>query len=111
MMADIEVLTEDTAEVAAGKKYSPRPAEANKLSLLTEMRTNRADHRHIINAAKPYLPLAAVDLAHTWTERARIHTLPQLLNGFTKRTNIGWQKCHNQVLFPSIAISALLQLN
>ena len=76
MMADIEVLTENTAQITAGKKYGARPTEADKDTFLAEMRANRANHRHITDTAKPCLPFAAVDLAHTRTERARIHTLP-----------------------------------
>jgi hypothetical protein len=84
MMADIEVLTKYTAQVTAGKEYCPRPAPADKLSLLAEVRPNRADQRRIADSAKAYLPFAAVNFALARAECAGIHTPPQLLNALAK---------------------------
>ncbi|GAF75705.1 unnamed protein product [marine sediment metagenome] len=84
MMADIEVLTKYTAQVTAGEEYSARPAPADKFSLLAEVRANRADHRHIGDAAKTYLSFAAINFALARTKYAGIHTFPQLLNALAK---------------------------
>ena len=94
-MADIEVLTENTAQITAGKKYGARPTGADKDTFLAEMGSHRTDQRHISNATKTGLVLAAIDFARTRTKRAGIHTVPQPLNGLTKRTDISRQKCHN----------------
>ena len=84
MMADIKVLTKCAAQITACEKYRAGPAPADKLSLLAEVRPNRADHRHIGDAAKAYFSFASVNLAPAWTERAGIHTFPQLLNALAK---------------------------
>ena len=76
MMADIEVLTEDTAEIAAGEKYSARPAGADKDAFFAEMRPHRANHRHISDAAKTNLALAAIDFTLARTKFAGIYPLP-----------------------------------
>jgi len=87
-MADIEVLTKYAAQVTSRKKYRARPAPADKLSFLAEVRANRADHRHISYAAKPCLPFAAVNFALPRAKCAGIHTVPQLLNALVKRIQI-----------------------
>jgi len=84
MMADIEVLTENTTQITAGKKYGARPTGADKDTFLAEMRSHRTNYRRIANATKACLTLAALDFAHTRTECAGIHTVPQLPNGLTK---------------------------
>jgi len=84
MMADIKVLTKYTAQITACEKYRARPAPADKLSLLAEVRANRTNHRHIGDAAKAYFSFASVNFALAWTKRARIHTFPQLLNALAK---------------------------
>ena len=76
MMADIEVLAEDTAEVAGGEKYGSRPAGADKDAFFAEMRPYGTDKRHIRNTAKADLALASVCLAVTRTEHTGIQTLP-----------------------------------
>ena len=93
VMADIKILTKNTAQVAASKEYSARAAGADKYAFLAEMRPYRTDYRHISNAAKPNLALAAIDLAVTWTKCARIHPLPQLPNSFAKRIKVD-RRCH-----------------
>jgi len=95
MMADIEVLTENTAQITTGKKYSAGATEPDKDAFLAEMGPHRANHRHIPDPAKTYLTLAAIDFALTRAECAGIHPVPQLPNRLTKRTNINWQRCHN----------------
>ncbi len=96
-MADIEVLTENAAQVTAGKKYGARPTGADKDALLAEMRSHRANNRYITNTTKAGLALAAVAFALTRTEYAGIHTVPQLPNRLTKRTDISRQKRHSFV--------------
>ncbi|MBA7604980.1 hypothetical protein ES703_12108 [subsurface metagenome] len=97
MMADIEVLTKDTTQITAGKKYSARPPAADEDAFLAEMGSHRTDEGHISNATKAGLALAAIDFAPTRAECAGIHTIPQLLNGLTKRTDISRQKRHSFV--------------
>ena len=67
MMAYIEVLTKNTAQVTAGKKYSARPPTADENAFLAVMRPHRADHRHLPDSAKAGFALAAIDLALTRT--------------------------------------------
>jgi len=84
MMAYIEVLTKNTAQVTAGKKYGARPPGPDKDTFLAEMRPHRADHRHLPDSTKAGFALSAIDLAPARAECAGIHTVPQLLNGLTK---------------------------
>ena len=84
MMADIEVLAEDTAEVTAGEKYRPRPALTDEDAFLAEVRADGADHRHIADTAKPDLALTALNFALARTEHTGIHHSPQLLHRFAE---------------------------
>jgi len=97
VMADIKILTENTAKITPGKKYSPRPPTADKHTFLAEMGPHRTDRRHIPDPAKTNFTLAAIDLTPSRTEHAGIHLLPQLLNGLTKRTDISRQRRHSFV--------------
>ena len=76
VMTDVEVLTKDTAQVTAGKKYGARTSGADKDSLLAEMRPHRTDHRDISDAAKAGLAIAAVYFTLTRTEYAGINIIP-----------------------------------
>jgi len=67
MDADVEVLTEHAAQIAAGKKYRARAAAADQNAFLAEMGTNGADSRHITDTAKAHLIIAAMDPAPTGT--------------------------------------------
>ncbi len=109
-MADIEVLTENTAQVTAGKKYSARPTGADKDTFLAEMGSHRTDDGQTSDSTKAGFALAAVAFALTWTEYAGIHTVPQPLNGLTKRTDISRQRCHSfvfRIVFDTLLIVGL----
>ena len=67
MMADIEVLAEDTAQIAAGEENRAGTVAANQYAFLAEMGTDGTDARHIANAAKTQLVIAAMDFAPTGT--------------------------------------------
>ena len=84
VMADIEVLTENTAQVTTAEKYSSGAAGTDEDTFLAEMRSHRANHRRIINTAKAGLRPAPIDFASAGTKCAGIHIVPQLPNGFTK---------------------------
>ncbi len=84
MMADIEVLTENTPQITTGKKYSTGAAEADEDTFLAEMGSHRTDDGQTSDSTKAGFALAAVAFALTWTEYAGIHTVPQPLNGLTK---------------------------
>ncbi len=84
MMADIEVLTENTAQITAGKKYSARPPAADENAFLAEMGSHRADEGQTSDSTKAGFALSAIDFAPARAECAGIHTVPQLLNGLTK---------------------------
>ena len=67
MVADVEVLAEHTAQIAAGKEYCTRAAAADQDAFLTEMRTDGTDARHIADTAKAHLIIVAMDPALTGT--------------------------------------------
>ena len=73
IVADVEVLAEHAAQIAAGKEYRARAAAADQNAFLAEVRTYRANYRLITDATKADLILAAMDFALTWTQRAGIH--------------------------------------
>ena len=73
MVADVEVLAEHAAQIAAGKEYRAGAASADQNAFLAEMRTDGTNYRHITGAAKAYLALFAIDFTFTWTECAGIH--------------------------------------
>ena len=75
-MADIEILTKDTAEVTAGEKYSARATGADQDTFFAEMRPDRADYRHISYATKTDLTLAAINPTPAWTKYTGISSLP-----------------------------------
>jgi len=104
MMADVEVLAEDAAQIAAGKEYRSRPPAADQHAFLAEMRTYRADGRLIADAAEADLALAATSSAHTRTERAGIHGIPQALAG------LAWLAAHRRSVLLSYRGSAKLKL-
>lgn len=89
-MADVVILTEDTAQVAAGEKYRPRPAPADQHALFAEVRPDGADGRQLANPARARLAFAAVDPASSRTQLTGIHTFPQPADGLTKDTDIDW---------------------
>jgi len=84
MMANIEVLAENAAEVAAGEKYRPRPSFADKNTFLAEVRPDGADYRRIADAAKADFAFTALDFALPRTEHTGIHHPPQLLHRFAE---------------------------
>lgn len=88
MVADIEILTEDTAEVTAGEEYSARPTAADKDAFLAKMWAYRADDRQSGNTAEANLPFVSVDFALSRTEHAGIGHIPQLFHGFTESAQI-----------------------
>jgi hypothetical protein len=73
VMADIEILAEDAAEVAAGKEYRPRAANSDQDAFLAKVRADGADDRLLPDAAKASLALSAASSAPTGTELARVH--------------------------------------
>ena len=83
MVADIEVLAEDAAQVAAGKEYSAGTTRTDEYAFLAEVRADRADDRHISGAAKAYLAVGATDSALARTEDAGIHKAPELPSSVT----------------------------
>jgi hypothetical protein len=85
MMADIEVLAEDTAEIASGEKYRPRPALPDKDAFLAEVRPDGADYRLIADSAKADFAFTPADFALSWTKHTRTDKIPQFQNRFTKR--------------------------
>ena len=80
MVADIEVLTEDTTQIAAGKEYRAGASPADQDALLSEMRSDGADNRRGADAAKARLALFSMGLALTRTERTGIDRIPQPLD-------------------------------
>ncbi len=82
MVTDVEVLTEDTAQVAAGKEDGARPPAADEDAFLAEMGTRRTDYLRIADAAEAGFTLAAMNLAFTRTEYTGIHIIPQPASGF-----------------------------
>jgi hypothetical protein len=100
LVADVIVLTEDAAQIAAGEEYRPGSPATDKDAFLAKMRTYGTDYGRFANAAKASLPPAASNLALTRTERAGIHTIPQLLDGIARLSHsscpkplpaTGWQ--------------------
>jgi len=89
MMADVEVLAEDTAEIAAGKENSARAATAYEDAFFAEVGANGANEGHIADAAKTSLAFTAKDFAHARAERAGIEKIPELANGITKAVGAG----------------------
>jgi hypothetical protein len=73
MVADVEVLAEHTAQIAAGKENRAGAAAADKHAFFAEMRTDRANYRYITYAAKAQLIIAAMNSAPAWTKRTGIH--------------------------------------
>ena len=67
IVADIEVLAEHTAQIAAGKEYRARAAAADQNTFLAEVRTDGTDTRYIADAAKAHLIIAAMNPALTGT--------------------------------------------
>jgi len=90
VMADIEILAEDAAEVAAGKEYRPRAPAADQDAFLAEVRTDRADDRLIADAAKPGLAVAALSCAPARAERTGGRQIPQPPNGLAGLIGHGW---------------------
>ena len=78
MVADVEILTEDTAQIAAGKEYRAGAAAADQDALLAEMGPDGADDRFVTDAAKARLFFSTMGFAPTGTERTRIDRIPQL---------------------------------
>ena len=73
MVADVEVLAEHTAQIAAGKENRARAAFADKDAFLAEVRTNRTNYWIITNATKSGFTLITIDFTFTRTECAGIH--------------------------------------
>ena len=67
MMADIEVLAEDTAQVAAGKENRPRAPPADQDAFFAEMGTDGTDTRSAADAAKTELVITAAGPAPAGT--------------------------------------------
>ena len=83
-MANVVILAEDAAEVAACKKDCARAAGSDKNAFFSEMRTDGADDRNIRYAAKTDLASAAINFTVAGTDDAGIHTFSQLLNNFAE---------------------------
>jgi hypothetical protein len=52
MVTDIEVLTEDATQIAAGEEYSARAPLPDQDAFLTEMGPDGTNKRHLSNTAK-----------------------------------------------------------
>jgi hypothetical protein len=76
MMADVEILAEDAAQIAAGKEYRPGAPAADQDALLAEVRADGTDDRPVADAAEANLIVGAVYLAPTRTECAGVHGIP-----------------------------------
>jgi hypothetical protein len=67
MVADIIILAENTAQVAAGKEDCTRAAAADKDAFLAEMRTNGTYKRQITDATKAQLIITPIYAAPAGT--------------------------------------------
>lgn len=72
VVADIEILTEDTAHVAAGEEYRTGASPSDEDAFFAEMGPDGADNRLNSYVAKSRLPFSTMGFALSWTERTRI---------------------------------------
>jgi hypothetical protein len=78
MVTDIEVLAEDTAQIAAGEEYRAGATITDQDALLAKMGADGTDDRLISDAAKARLPLSTMGFAPAGTEHTGIYRIPQL---------------------------------
>jgi hypothetical protein len=83
-VADIEILTEITHQIAMGKKNGARPTAAHKRRLFSEMRTVAGDPRVRAGVADPCLTGTAVDAALSRAQPAGLQALSSRLYPFRK---------------------------
>ena len=77
VVTDVEVLAEDTAQVAAGEEYRARASPSDQDVFFAEMGPDGTDNRLGSDAAKSRLPLSTTGFALTWTEHTGIYRVPQ----------------------------------
>ena len=75
-MTDVEVLAENTAQVAAGEEYGTGASAADKDAFLAEMGANGTDYRSLADSAEANLAFAATDFTLTRTQPTGIHAIP-----------------------------------
>jgi hypothetical protein len=73
LVADVEVLAEHTAQIAAGKEYCAGAAAADQYAFLAEMRTDGTNNRDVTNTAEAYLSVVTMDFTFAGTKSAGIH--------------------------------------
>ena len=76
MVADIEILAENAAKVAAGEEYRARASRADEYAVLAEMWAYRADYGHIADGAEAEFAAAAIYTALPRAEHAGIGQAP-----------------------------------
>lgn len=80
MVADVEILTEDTAHVAAGEEYRTGTSPPDQNAFFAEMGADGTYDRLCSDAAKSRLSLSPMGSTLSWTERTRIYGIPQPSN-------------------------------
>ena len=76
VMADIEILAEDTSQIAAGEEYRAGASPADQDAFLTEMRPDGTDDRFDSDAAKARLSFSTMGFTSAGTKRTGIHGIP-----------------------------------